>query len=80
MITYEQRRERIQCEADIAIEIERARRYLRKKRRLATKAEGMGDKQTCLLEVRQAESVLRQLRLNIFNIEDAIQGKRDIRE
>ena len=68
-VTYEQRVARIKTVDDIDDEIRRAKQYVKAMRSKEVFAESLADKLSRQEKTKQAEAVLRRLRLNMFQIE-----------
>ena len=68
--TYAQRVARIQRPGDEDVELRRAKDYVRRLKRAAKKAATLEQKIELLDAVREAETVLRKMRANIFELED----------
>ena len=67
--TYAQRVARIQRPGDEDVELRRAKDYVRRLKRAATKAFSRQEKKELLDAVREAEIVLRRMRANIYALE-----------
>lgn len=68
--SYEQRVARIQSPGDEQKELKRAKEYMMRVRRELQNATSLDRKKTLMSAVKEAESVLRRMRVNIFKLED----------
>lgn len=72
MKTYQDRVSKITCEADIDKQMELAKQAMFRSRRDFKKAETLQQKLDASKIVKHHEGVLRQLRINRFDLEDKI--------
>lgn len=70
--TYHQRRANIHTVNDLEDELRKANLYVRRMRRNAKNAKLLESKIKIQQSVKEAESVLRKLRCNYFDIEDEL--------
>lgn len=68
--SYKQRVARIQSPGDEQKELERAKAYMMRLRRELKNAKSLDRKKILMPAVKEAESVLRRMRANIFKLED----------
>ncbi|WP_293648512.1 hypothetical protein [Thiolapillus sp.] len=72
--TYEQRVARMKRPEDVDRELKRAKAYMMRLRGKMKKAASLDEKIQLEKDIKLAESVLRQLRLNIYELEDQLGG------
>ncbi|WP_419604657.1 hypothetical protein [Thiolapillus sp.] len=72
--TYEQRVARMKRPEDVDRELKRAKAYMMRLRGKMKKAASFDEKIQLEKDIKLAESVLRQLRLNIYELEDQLGG------
>ena len=72
MITYEQRVSKIKTIEDIDDQLRKAKAYARRLRSAAVACPTLADKLAMNEKVKEAERVLRTLRMNSFDIEDSL--------
>ena len=72
--TYEQRVARMKCPEDVDRELKRAKAYMMRLRGKFKKAASLDAKIQLEKDIKLAESVLRQLRLNVYELEDQLGG------
>ena len=72
VITYEQRVRKMQKPGDEEIQLRRAKNYVRRLRNRMRNADSLEEKLLLSKAVKEAESVLRRLRQNIFDLEDML--------
>ena len=77
--TYEDRVARIQSPGDEQKELQRAKSYMMRLRREVKKAISFEEKESLLLALKEAESVLRKMRSRIFELEDLAIARRNSR-
>ena len=70
MITYEQRVEAMMSVEDVGEQIRLAKAYMMRMRTAAKKEPTLARKVEAQRKVKEAESVLRRLRSNVFDLED----------
>jgi hypothetical protein len=75
MVTYEQRVAKMTKVGDETEQLRLAKIYVRKLRNDAKKGDTLAEKLRLQDIVKQAEAVVRQLRLNIFELEDMLRAK-----
>lgn len=73
--TYEQRTANILSVADLDTELKRAKLYARRMKVQSKKAPSLEEKLAYQKRFKEAESVLRKLRANYFDIEDQLLQK-----
>lgn len=78
MITFEDRKAKIKTVDDIGAQISLAKKYAATIRTKAKKASTLGEKLKLNEEHKQAVIVLRQLRVNYFDIEDELMAKQGV--
>lgn len=72
VITYEQRISQIKSVDDITIQLQRAKSYMMRLRAKMKTTTSLGEKVELDSALKQAESVLRKLRMNVFELEDSV--------
>ncbi|WP_419607012.1 hypothetical protein [Thiolapillus sp.] len=72
--TYEQRVARMKRPEDVDRELKRAKAYMMRLRGKMKKAASLDEKIQLEKDIKLAESVLRLLRLNIYELEDQLGG------
>jgi hypothetical protein len=71
-ITYEHRISQIKSVGDVAIQLQRAKGYKMRLRAKVKSATSLGEKVELGTALKRAESVLRKLRMNVFELEDSV--------
>jgi hypothetical protein len=72
MVTYEDRLKNIIKKSDIEKQLNLAKKQVMRLRNKSKKEKTLALKVERLAEVRQSEQALRQLRINVFDIEDSL--------
>jgi hypothetical protein len=72
VVTYEQRVSQIKTVEDVGVQLVRAKQYVMRLRVSMKKAEMLAEKIEYSAAIKEAEAVLRKLRINVFALEDAV--------
>jgi hypothetical protein len=72
IITYEQRVSKMKCVGDEDKQLKLAKQYVSRLRNKLKKVDTLNEKIEINNDIKMAESVLRQLRLNVFDLEDML--------
>lgn len=72
IVTYEQRVSRMKVPGDEDIQLYRAKAYVKRLKRESRSAPSLADKLEYQEAIKEAEGVLRKLRVNIFALNDEL--------